>query len=651
MPQRRQPRPAGLLAFAPLLGCICAHLDGSHESQQIRLLSQPDASPPTTADWPYRPLPWGDINILATTDTHGWLMGHERGEGAYSGDWGDLFSFHARLKEQARKKGVDLLMVDSGDRVDGNGLVDGEPPEHVKGWTAMSFFNEMPYDIVTTGNHELYKYPTAVATKDRLVSHFGERYVTSNVNLTVTNRDGLQESSPLGHRFRKFTTEMGRNVTAFGPLFNFRAHDKGIAVQAPSDMVKEQWFIDAIRDMPALFLLVGHMSVRREPDSEWTAVVKAIRKVHPTTPIAIFGGHHHIRDCTQEDPWSMSLAAGRYMETIGFMSITGVDKPHGNKIEFNRRYLDQNRHTYAYHAGDDFDTAKGKDISKRLTGTAKQFNLTLKFGEAPQSYYLYRYLPWSRKSILNLMTSDVLPSLIRRPDRLYESVTILNTGSVRFDIFKGDFTRNDQWIILPFTNHFLFVPAVKYSVVKKLLPYLNLVGEHHITSSSLAFNNTITIDSLQITESARIEHIYRQSLTQSANLFYASSIAHSAHDMSLGYVTYDECDDLGDDTRHRPLPIAPQPIFVSTALPARRSDAYSSRGRSGVAAVLSDDDKEDEQLVDVVFFDFIKPDILNALNYLQKDKVYREEDVQLYMEELTANTLMQEYAKREWNSN
>ncbi|KAK4049583.1 hypothetical protein OIV83_004081 [Microbotryomycetes sp. JL201] len=633
MPRHKPNRHARLWAIAGLITGIGAQYhDGG---QQIRF-SQPDASPPTSSDWPYRPLPWGDINILATTDTHGWLMGHERGEGAYSGDWGDLFSFQARLRQQAKQKGVDLLMVDSGDRVDGNGLVDGEPPEHVKGWTAMSYFREMPYDIVTTGNHELYKYPTAVATRQRLVSHFGERYVTSNVNLTVTNRDGLQETSPLGHRFRKFHTEMGRNVTAFGPLFDFRAHDRGINVQAPSDMVKEPWFIGAIQDKPSLFLLVGHMSVRKEPDSEWSAVVKAIRKVHSTVPIAIFGGHHHIRDCVQEDPWSMSLAAGRYMETIGFMSIKGIDQPHGTKLEFSRRYLDQNRQTYAFHAGKSFDTSKGKDISKRLTKTAQRFNLTLKFGDAPQSYYLYRYSPWSRKSILNLMTSQVLPSMIKRPDRPYESITVLNTGSIRFDIFKGEFTRNDQWIILPFTNRFLFVSGVKYSVVKRLLPYLNLVGEHHLARSTA---DNMTVASIQAAESARIEHVYRESLTRSANAFYRSRPDQAAQNKSLGYVTYDACDDLGDDTLHRPLPVAPQPIFVSTALPVHRSSSEPSEGEG----------EGDEQLVDVVFFDFIKPDIINALNYLQAEKVYDERDIDVYLTELTANTLMQEYAKREWN--
>lgn len=41
--------------------------------------------------------------------------------------WADLYSFVTRMKEEAIKRGVDLLLVDSGDRVDGNGLVDADP--------------------------------------------------------------------------------------------------------------------------------------------------------------------------------------------------------------------------------------------------------------------------------------------------------------------------------------------------------------------------------------------------------------------------------------------------------------------------------------------------------------------------------------------
>ena len=120
-------------------------------------------------------------------------------------------------------RGVDLLLVDSGDRVDGNGLVDAEPSAHPKGYTALSLFAQMPYDVVTTGNHELYRYPVAKYTREVLSEKFGERWVVSNVNITLEDKR-LEEDTEvlLGNRLRKFETEMGRKVTAFGPLFDFK---------------------------------------------------------------------------------------------------------------------------------------------------------------------------------------------------------------------------------------------------------------------------------------------------------------------------------------------------------------------------------------------------------------------------------------------
>jgi 2',3'-cyclic-nucleotide 2'-phosphodiesterase (5'-nucleotidase family) len=144
------------------------------------------------------------------------------------------------MKEEARRRGVDLLVVDSGDRVDGNGFVDGEPASQVKGYSAMKFFQQMPYDIITTGNHELYNYTVSLSTYRNLVAHYSPRYVTSNVNITLPpNEGGIERTVPLGSRFRKFITEQGRSVTAFGPIFDF----KGIL---PSETEINLWWSDLI---------------------------------------------------------------------------------------------------------------------------------------------------------------------------------------------------------------------------------------------------------------------------------------------------------------------------------------------------------------------------------------------------------------------
>ena len=85
---------------------------------------------------PTRPLVWGDVNVIHTTDTHGWLLGHQEPsfpEPYYSGDFGDFASFVNHMKEIAQEKGVDLLLVDSGDLHDGTGLSDGFPPGEIDG--------------------------------------------------------------------------------------------------------------------------------------------------------------------------------------------------------------------------------------------------------------------------------------------------------------------------------------------------------------------------------------------------------------------------------------------------------------------------------------------------------------------------------------
>ena len=40
----------------------------------LALAEQPEAPKPVAA--PMRPLPWGQLNFMQTTDTHGWHAGH-----------------------------------------------------------------------------------------------------------------------------------------------------------------------------------------------------------------------------------------------------------------------------------------------------------------------------------------------------------------------------------------------------------------------------------------------------------------------------------------------------------------------------------------------------------------------------------------------
>ena len=70
---------------------------------------------------------------------------------SYSADWGDYISFAARLREKADADGSDLLLIDTGDRIEGNGLYDASDP---KGNYTRDIFKHQTIDVITIGNHE-----------------------------------------------------------------------------------------------------------------------------------------------------------------------------------------------------------------------------------------------------------------------------------------------------------------------------------------------------------------------------------------------------------------------------------------------------------------------------------------------------------------
>ncbi|KAL0564807.1 hypothetical protein V5O48_017229 [Marasmius crinis-equi] len=546
------------------------------------------------------------------------------------------------MKEIALEKDVDLLLVDSGDLHDGTGLSDGFPPGQVDGHASNEFLKQLPYDVMAIGNHELYIYNITLDMHQNFAPALNGRYLSSNVNLTIDNN-----SVPVGNRFAKFKTRKGRSVTALGVLFEFTGNDNNTTVQKIADMVKEQWFLDAIQDEPDLFLLTGHMPVARD---NWPVVFDAIRAVHPTTPILILGGHTHIRDCLQLDGRSMSLESGRFMETIGWMSAKLDTSNSTQNITFSRRYLDANRITYEYHTKEQdasFDTPAGLSISEGLNDLAKQFDLGFQYGTAPQDYLLNRYLhlalmrnvtartynvtrvPYpSNNSLLSLFAEQAsaipVALAINNSRADIPSYYIVQAGSQRFDLFAGPFTKNDQLTASPFTNAFVFIPEVPLSVAMQVLPVLN--GDTAITT---ARRRSFREDDLYA--SGEVEHRYRAWLEEMYRKYVDEQsvmrrTAGQDQDPSLGYVTQDACPGVGDDIPHTPFQVFPLPDNISSQPPKVSNDT----------------------LIDFVFSDFIQPDVLEALNGVQSDKTYTDADVSSYSPFLF-NVVLGLYAQQAWN--
>ncbi|WVQ96496.1 hypothetical protein IAU59_003601 [Kwoniella sp. CBS 9459] len=592
---------------------------------------------------PTRQLEWKDVNFLSTSDVHGWLLGHQHAtwpEPNYSGDFGSFASFATHMRSIAASKGVDLLLIDAGDHHDGSGLVSSSP---TAAGDSETIFSMLPYDVLTIGNHELYHYDDALETY-RNVGRWGGRYVTSNVNISIQADDGSWQSVPVGEQYLKFKTEQGRRVTAFGVIFDFKAHARGVSVQKPSKLAKEPWFLDAIHEAPDYFVLAGHMPVRGET-SEWMPIYDAIRAVHAHVPIYLFGGHTHVRDCVQYDDRSIGVVPGCYLETIAFTSSSlPANESDKEPLDVSRRYLDANPVTYKWHTNtsDNFDLPIGRNITQALTKLASALNISTPLGIAPHNYYLNRH-PWGHKgSVLTLCSDEILPYTVRDKERNGTRVIIGNAGSLRFDLFQGTFDRNDELTVSPFTSAFLYV-RLPAGLARNVTDQMNRSGASKFVPAPTT--SSTTEPSTKAEEEARVRRIHDQWLAeqwedyqsqmQSARAFIhgddADQIVFGAHDKprTLGLVTKDKCPGRGDDIEHIPVPFtANQPDFIESPFP----------------------DVPDDEVIDVVCMDFSLDDFLAAVNVIDPTIGLKESHMKPYAEGLEINVVFGMYARDKWTN-
>ncbi|EMG49400.1 hypothetical protein G210_5813 [Candida maltosa Xu316] len=514
---------------------------------------------------PHRDLTWNDINFIHTTDTHGWYSGHLN-QPLYHANWGDFISFTTHLKAKAHSQGQDFLLIDSGDRHDGNGLSDITTPNGVK---STPIFIKQNYDLLTIGNHELYVWENSKQEYDTVVKHFPDNYICSNVEFKLKNGTFV----PFGQKYKYFTTPITKTrVLAFGFLFNFNRFNDGTRVTPMIEVLKEPWFQEALKHEVDLIIIVGHTPISHHWD-EFYQVHNYLRKYFPKTIIQYFGGHSHIRDFTVFDNLATGIQSGRYCETAGWTSLSLNKDNLPVKERFSRSYIDFNLDSFKYHTGltDNFDTKVGEEVSQLISETREQLQLDALIGHVKTNYYV-DYVPIDHpKSIFNLLTSRVLKTL---PGHNEERIIIINTGSIRYDLYKGPYTIDSKYIVSPFENEWVNVTVPK-SVATKVAAKLN--DADYISASRLKPPHQYDLPEVD----------FRQKFNQAA--FFGDY-----EKLPKGYVTHDDFGTDGDDTLHRAVVNFPVPNVVQSV----------------------DLEDELEAPVNLVFYSFITPNILWALNEL-----------------------------------
>ncbi|PYH96181.1 Ser/Thr protein phosphatase family [Aspergillus ellipticus CBS 707.79] len=593
---------------------------------------QPSAPDPIVA--PLRDLKWGQLNFLHTTDTHGWLAGHLQ-EPSYSADWGDYVSFAARMRENAESQGLDLLVIDTGDRVEGNGLYDSSEP---KGIYLSEILRQQHIDLISAGNHELYKQSTSEAEFFTTVPHFAGNYLASNIDIL---HPVTQRYMPLGLRFRKLVTKnQGIRIVAFGFLFDFTMNANNTRVQRVEDTIKESWFQEAIRDKEVdLFLVIGHVPVR---SIEYNAIYREIRGIRWDTPIQFFGGHYHIRDFVRYDSKAYGLASGRFMETIGFMSIDGLSTSHQQikpalaAPRFNRKYIDNNVLSFYHHTGlneESFPTEHGRNVSLLIQQSRTDLQLDQVFGCAPRNLWMFREQYPGDDSVYSWLEKEVLPVSIRDDSRNGKmALVIVNTGAIRFDIFKGPFTQDTTYIVSPFTSGFRYVKDVPFDKASFVVEVLN--RQHQILADG-RHNADLVAWQLAPPEQSAYTHDSMDDGPIRSSRAYAGLLANQASFITSGYLepnlipgytTTDDGGKDGDDTVHSPITVYRVPSCIQAL-------TYNSSATP--------------ENVDLVYVDFIEPYVAFAAKFAGLDVDFSK-DSDVFMPNKTLTSLISDWVKENW---
>ncbi|KAF2473244.1 uncharacterized protein BDR25DRAFT_282601 [Lindgomyces ingoldianus] len=593
--------------------------------------SQPSAPNPIAA--PLRELPWAQLNFLHTTDVHGWWGGHLQ-EPSYSSDWGDYISFAKHLHDRADADGSDLLLIDTGDRIEGNGIYDGSDP---KGKFTYGIAKEQHIDLICSGNHELYKKTSSEGEFYHTVPNFKGSYIASNLDIYNPETGKLE---PLASRFKKFKTKnQGIRILALGFIFDFTGNANNTVIHTVDDTVKKDWFQEAIRDKDLdLIIVFGHVDIRSH---EYSTLFSTIRKVQWDIPIQFFGGHTHIRDYKIYDDKSVALESGRYMETLGFMSINGLStggteerspESRKGKLTFSRRYLDNNLFSLQHHSGKDdetFPTDHGLSVTAQIGLARRALALGKRYGCAPSDLWVNRRPYPHEESIFTWLEGLVLPDQIQQSARIQKgskALVITNTGSMRFDIFKGPFTKDTTYLVSPFTSGLRYIKDVPYKTASRVLRLLNSEGP----ILDMMTEEKVSMTSPEhLAAQVRPEMITPKNHEGFANHGPHAQTPMSPNDQGLtpGYTTKDDAGEDGDDTLHSPIPFYNVPNCIQST--------------------VGFDSKEDPETVDLMYNEFIEKWIILALEYL--GETYDESDTLSALDGKSFTEIITDWVKDNWD--
>ena len=378
-------------------------------------------------------------NLICGFPFAAWVGGHGDKEAPLDADYGDVLSFYRQLRSQLTTR--DFFFVMNGDWIDGTGLAINGDPSYL-----IPILERMPWDAVNCGNHELYRKDVIdyASRPAGWIDWWDPKYLTSNIVYTSNQKT-------VGNQYRLLKGPTS-TVLTFGFLYNMKDNDSTVTVHEVGSVVEQPWFTNALQT-PGVdaILVLAHMD---HDDALISVILTKIRSVlGPNMPVQFVAGHTHIRGVHNPDASSSSFEAGRYLDTVGFVSFPRRDTlaaaPAGSNTTslFQHTFLDASRGVLENVLnGPTLGTNEGAELSSFIHRTQTELGLREIVGCVPERLYFNKTIAASN-SIWGIFERELVPHLFGDFD-----VVMMHTTLARYDLFPGDIILDEVIGMMPFNE-------------------------------------------------------------------------------------------------------------------------------------------------------------------------------------------------------
>lgn len=355
------------------------------------------------------------INIYFTGDVHGYVEGDDE-------RWG--YSRLCDFFKEAKKNDKEAILVDVGDTFSGG----GEIAFLSSGKDILEMMNTIGYDIMTVGNHDFnYGY-------ERLLE------LEKMASFDIVNANVLKSGKPIFNPYiiRQIKNRKIAFIGIIGDKTRFSTNPqniRGLDFISPKEAILK--YLPKIRKNVDFVVVLSHLG-------EDISLITDIDGID-----MIIDGHSHKELINTEINGKKVVLGGEYLKKIGHSKIlVNSRKNDYEKSNKNTRFLSKD---YLYQMNDMDKTRKDERILEKIKNIKDSQSGLLEKVVASIDFDIAGNLEENRTK--STMMGNLVADAMK--EKSMADIAMVNGGSIRQGIKKGDIKYKDLLRIFPFANRIL----------------------------------------------------------------------------------------------------------------------------------------------------------------------------------------------------